>query len=35
MVWEDPIVAETRALRQEWMDESRGTISTLSLNCAE
>jgi hypothetical protein len=34
MVWEDPIVAETRALRQELMDEV-GTISTNSLSSSE
>lgn len=29
MVWEDPIVAETRALRQELMDEVGNDLDAL------
>ncbi len=29
MVWEDPIVAETRALRQQLMDEVGNDLDTL------
>jgi hypothetical protein len=29
MVWEDPIVAETRALRQELMDEVGNDLNAL------
>jgi len=29
MTWEDPIVAETRALRQELMDEVGNDLSAL------
>ncbi len=29
MIWEDPIVAETRALRQQLMDEVGNDLETL------